>query len=73
MTQLILFRAVQGLGGGGLMVTTQAVVGDIVAPRERGRYQGVFGAVFAARLANNLSGLQAQGAGGEGGQRRAVR
>ena len=64
MTQLILFRAVQGLGGGGLMVTTQAVVGDIVAPRERGRYQGVFGAVFAARLANNLSGLQAQGAGG---------
>src|SRR3982750_1862154 len=46
MTQLILFRAVQGLGGGGLMVTTQAVVGDLVAPRERGRYQGIFGAVF---------------------------
>jgi EmrB/QacA subfamily drug resistance transporter len=48
MTQLILFRAIQGLGGGGLMVTTQAVVGDIVAPRQRGRYQGIFGAVFAA-------------------------
>ena len=46
MTQLIIFRAVQGLGGGGLVVTTQAVVGDIVPPRERGKYQGIFGAVF---------------------------
>lgn len=46
MTQLIVFRAVQGLGGGGLVVTTQAVVGDIVPPRDRGRYQGIFGAVF---------------------------
>ena len=46
MTQLVLFRALQGLGGGGLAVTTQAVVGDIVPPRERGRYQGIFGAVF---------------------------
>jgi EmrB/QacA subfamily drug resistance transporter len=46
MTELIAFRALQGLGGGGLIVTTIAVVGDIIAPRERGRYQGFFGAVF---------------------------
>jgi EmrB/QacA subfamily drug resistance transporter len=46
MTELIAFRAVQGLGGGGLIVTTIAVVGDVIAPSERGRYQGFFGAVF---------------------------
>jgi EmrB/QacA subfamily drug resistance transporter len=46
MPELIVFRAIQGLGGGGLMVTTMAVVGDIIPPRDRGRYQGYFGAVF---------------------------
>ena len=46
MGELIAFRAVQGLGAGGLMVTTLAVVGDIIPPRERGKYQGYFGGVF---------------------------
>jgi EmrB/QacA subfamily drug resistance transporter len=46
MTELIAFRAIQGLGAGGLMVTTIAVVGDIIPPRDRGKYQGLFGAVF---------------------------
>ncbi|MFE7192537.1 DHA2 family efflux MFS transporter permease subunit [Kitasatospora sp. NPDC057541] len=46
MGELIAFRALQGLGGGGLIVLSQAIVGDLVAPRDRGKYQGVFGAVF---------------------------
>src|SRR5579885_2106857 len=46
MAELISFRALQGLGAGGLMVVAIAVVGDIIPPRDRGRYQGLFGAVF---------------------------
>jgi EmrB/QacA subfamily drug resistance transporter len=57
MTHLIIFRGIQGLGGGGLMVTTQAVVGDVVPPRDRGRYQGIFGAAFGvASIAGPLLG-----------------
>jgi len=48
MTQLVLFRAVQGVGAGGLFPLSLAVIGNIVPPRDRGRWQGLIGAVFAA-------------------------
>jgi EmrB/QacA subfamily drug resistance transporter len=47
MTELIVFRAVQGVGAGGLLPLAQITIGDVISPRERGRYQGVFVAVFA--------------------------
>ncbi len=57
MTELVIFRGIQGLGAGGLMTLAQTTIADLVSPRERGRYQGLFGAVFAfASIAGPLLG-----------------
>jgi EmrB/QacA subfamily drug resistance transporter len=57
MLQLIGSRAVQGLGAGGIITMSQAMIGDILSPRERGRYQGYMGTVFAiASVAGPLLG-----------------
>ncbi len=59
LLELILFRAIQGLGAGGLLIGAQAIVGDVVSPRQRGRYMGFFGAMFglATVLGPLLGGL----------------
>ncbi len=57
MTELIAFRALQGLGAGGLMVNAFAIIGDLVPPRERGRYQGIMAAIMSlAMIAGPLVG-----------------
>ncbi|MGZ4458464.1 MAG: MDR family MFS transporter [Nocardioidaceae bacterium] len=63
--ELIGFRAIQGLGGGGLMALAMATIGDVIPPRERGRYQGYFAAVFGTSsvLGPVLGGWFADGPG----------
>jgi EmrB/QacA subfamily drug resistance transporter len=65
MVLLVVFRAVQGLGGGGLMVGPQAVIGEIVSPRERGRYLGYIGAAYVVAAVGGpvIGGLIVEGLG----------
>ncbi|WP_240506293.1 MFS transporter [Thermoactinospora rubra] len=65
MPQLVAFRAVQGAGGGGLMIGAQAVLGELVSPRERGRYLGLIGAAYVVAAVGGpvLGGLVVDGLG----------
>ena len=57
MTQLIVFRGLQGIGGGGLMVVAMATIADVVPARQRGKFQGLFGGVFGlATILGPLAG-----------------
>ncbi|MDA0637296.1 MFS transporter [Nonomuraea sp. MCN248] len=57
MPQFVAFRAVQGVGGGGLMIGAQAIIGEVVSPRERGRYLGLIGAAYVvAAVGGPLAG-----------------
>jgi EmrB/QacA subfamily drug resistance transporter len=57
MTELIIFRGLQGAGAGGLMIGAQSIIGDIVTPRERGKYMGLIGSMFGvATVAGPLVG-----------------
>jgi EmrB/QacA subfamily drug resistance transporter len=65
LTQLVVMRAIQGIAAGGLMTLAMASIGDLVSPRERGRYQGYIAATFAAAtvLGPLVGGLLVQGPG----------
>ena len=68
MSTLIAGRAVQGLGGGGLMILALAFIADVVSARERGKYNGIMGAVFAVSSVAGplLGGFFTEGPGGGG-------
>ncbi len=74
MPQLIAYRVVQGAGGGGLMIGAQAIIGEIVSPRERGRYLGLIGAAYVvAAVGGPLLGGSSSTSSAGGGSSRSTR